>query len=167
MKSAKAPVKIPLTQGEFTIVDAEDYALLSKFHWQCWKGPWNNYAKGVVEGKNIPLHRFLLNPSRDKVVDHINGDGLDNRRSNLRIVTTSQNGMNRKLSKNNSSGYKGVCYNKQRGKWMAYIMFEKKQRTIGYFANSLEAAKAYNKEASRLFGEFAKLNDVRATSHGR
>ena len=91
-------------------------------------------------------------------VDHINQNKLDNRKSNLRLCSHSQNGINKYKQSNNSSGFKGVCFNKRRQKFMAFINKDKKRTYIGYFETAEEAGKAYDKKAKELFGEFACLN---------
>ena len=90
--------------------------------------------------------------------DHINGDGLDNRKQNLRICTHAENLRNRRLGKNNTSGYKGVSWHKLHKLWYAHISHNKKLMSLGYFKDKEEAAKAYDRKAIELFGEFAKLN---------
>ena len=95
-----------------------------------------------------------------KSIDHINGIKDDNRIINLRECTTQQNGMNRGPQKNNSSGYKGVGWSKKSSKWRAQIRFNNKSIYLGLFDDKKEAAKIYNKEAKKLFGEFVYLNEV-------
>jgi len=92
----------------------------------------------------------------DMQIDHINGNGLDNRIENLRLATNSQNSMNRRMQKNNSSGMRGVFWNQRRKAWMAYIKINKKQKIIGYFKTIHEACCAYESEAAILFGEFKR-----------
>ena len=104
---------------------------------------------------------FLENPDNKPSVDHINGDKTNNCVSNIRWVNHSENGMNtRKRSKNSSSIYKGVYWHKQHQKWGARIMIDRKQIHLGYFHDEKEAARAYNKRALELFGEYACLNDL-------
>lgn len=91
-------------------------------------------------------------------VDHINGDTLDNRRSNLRLCTVSGNNHNRMKSKNNTSGYKGVSWLKQNQKWRAYIKVNSKDKHLGCYLDKEDAARAYDKAAKEYFGEFARLN---------
>lgn len=103
------------------------------------------------------LHRTILNPSKEKVIDHIDHNGLNNRRSNLRICTQTQNVANQRKGKG-SSNFKGVYWNKREQKWRAGIGYKGKDFHLGYFKDELEAAKAYDKAAKDLWGEFAKLN---------
>ena len=108
------------------------------------------------------MHRKILGLKKGdgKIVDHINGNSLDNRKANLRICTQSQNMINRIKQKNNKSGYIGVCLYKGNSinKWRASIMQNKKQISIGYFDNKIDAAKARDTKALELYGEYATLN---------
>ena len=92
------------------------------------------------------------------VVDHINSDSLDNRRSNLRVCTVSQNNMNSAIGRNNKSGYKGVSWDKTNKKWRAGIKAKGKSVSLGSFNSKKDAARAYNEAAKKAYGEFAKLN---------
>jgi hypothetical protein len=157
--------EIQLTQGLFSLVDDDDYQKLSSYNWSanCLGGRY--YAVARLPGKKgvtVLLHRFLLSADSGAYIDHINGDTLDNRRSNLRACTNSQNSRNsRKLAtKKTSSKYKGVCLPKRSKKWLAYITVDRRRINLGSFTTEVEAAKAYNEAAVKLFGEFARLNDV-------
>lgn len=113
--------------------------------------------------KTISLHRFIMNPKKDMEVDHINGNGLDNRRINLRICTRSQNGKNRQLSKSNTSGYHGVTFTrdcKRTKPWLVNIRANGKIKYIGRYKDKKEAAFAYNEAAKKYHGEFATLNKL-------
>ena len=105
-----------------------------------------------------------MNPPLGMQVDHINGDRLDNRRENLRIVTNWQNQMNRGMTINNSSGYKGVRLRRS-GKWEAQIRVNKKAIFLGRFYDKLDAAHAYDDAAKKYFGEFARLNFPESSQH--
>lgn len=94
------------------------------------------------------------------MIDHINGNGLDNRRKNLRLVTKSQNMMNRGIQKNNTSGFMGVSFHKATGRWRAYIKKDKKQFYLGLFDNKKDAAIAYNEATKFYHGEYAYLNKI-------
>lgn len=107
------------------------------------------------------MHRYLMGDPTGLEVDHINLDTLDNRRSNLRVATRSQNAANRRRQSNNSSGYKGVSWNKERKKWHAYICVGRKHITLGRFNSIVQAARAYNDAALTFFGEYAKLNVIK------
>jgi hypothetical protein len=123
---------------------------------------WTNPKTGKVERKRrtttLALHRLIMNPPKGMMVDHINGDGLDNRRANLRVCTNAENGRNQRLSKNNKSGYKGVSWFKRDKKWRSKIKHEGKSRCIGLFDCPEKAARAYDAVAKELFGEYANLN---------
>lgn len=108
----------------------------------------------------IHMHRLILGlDSRDtRLCDHKNGNGLDNRRANLRIATTSQNLANRGKTRRNTSGYKGVMWFKRKRKWYARIRVSGKSVHLGYFDDPIDAAKAYDDAALKHFGEFAKTN---------
>ena len=155
--------KIPLTQGQFTIVDDEDYEPLMKFKWCAYKDRNTFYAcRNVRIGsgqRKLQMHRHLLGVDDPTIqIDHRNGDGLDNQRANLRKCTNAQNQMNQRLSRANTSGYKGVTWYKPLNSWCARIQINKKLIHIGYYANINDAAIAYNERAKVLFGEFAFLN---------
>jgi hypothetical protein len=154
--------QIPLTKGLFTIVDDLDYERVSKFKWCAQKigtkyyavrGAWSNRKTNAVF-----LHRFLTNAPPGILVDHVNGNGLDNRNTNLRLCTVRQNLQNRPAQLNNKSGFKGVSYSKDRNKWVAAICINGKQTALGRFNNKIDAAKAYDTAAKLHFGEFAFLN---------
>lgn len=148
--------RIPLTQGKFSIVDDEDFEEMSKFKW-CLSGD-KRYAAGWVGGRMTYMHRVLTGNDKTKKTDHINRNGLDNRRSNLRLVTNSQNSMNRNSGSNNTSGYKGVTWDKTHNKWKAYIRIDGRQKNLGFFSNKSDSVLAYDKAAKKYFGEFAKTN---------
>ena len=97
---------------------------------------------------------MIMNPPKNMAVDHINGNGLDNRRSNLRICTPSQNSLNRKPHRNSSSRYRGVSFNKKSGKYVAQIIFNRKNRYLGIYENEIDAAIAYENAARELHGDF-------------
>lgn len=138
--------------GKFAKVDEEDYEKVSAHGWSTSY----NYANCCKVGK---MHRFILGIVNPKIyVDHINGDVLDNRKSNLRIATNQENCFNTKSHKDSFSKYKGVTWFKRDSKWRTSICKDGKTRHIGYFQNEVDAAKAYDKKAKELFGEFAYLN---------
>ena len=160
-------VRIALLRGYFTIIDLADYELASRFKWtarvhQREDGLARNiYAiYRTHEGEIVSLHRFLLGvvAQPDILVDHKDGDGLNNRRSNLRVCQYHQNSANQRLAVNNTSGFKGVSWDKQSGKWKAYIGVKGKLYNLGRFADIRDAARTYNAAAIERFGEFANLN---------
>lgn len=154
---------IPLTQGKSTLVDDEDYEKLNKHKWYAHLENKIWYAVRDIkldDGKRtiIRLHREIVNVLSGKDVDHINHDGLDNRKCNLRICTRSQNISHQRKHKNNTSDFRGVYWYKKKQKWMAYITIERKRITIGYFDDKVEAGHIVDQFAIQLFGEFAMLN---------
>ena len=110
--------------------------------------------------RTIRLHRFILGPCAAPQIDHKNGDGLDNRRTNIRPCTVSQNRANIDRAKNNKAGFKGVHLHKRTGKWRAVIRLNKRSIHLGLFHDRAEAARAYNAAAAQYFGEFARLNII-------
>lgn len=157
--------EIPLTQGKVALVDAEDYEYSNQFKWYAMKHGNTYYAVRHIkkeDGKQtlICMHRVIMKTSKGMDTDHINGDGWDNRRDNLRICTRSQNKMNGNIHKDNTSGYKGVFWQKRDKKWMAQIQIDGKLKYLGLFITKEEAALAYNEAAKELFGEFARLNNI-------
>lgn len=153
--------------GEATLVDEADYEKASRYKWYLLKTPWANYAAGKIDNKTVYLHRFVTNPSKNKQVDHINGNGLDNRQSNLRICSSAQNSRNTKPRKN-SSGYKGVTRFVDTKTGILYWWVRVNKRTNG--SNNViyqklhkdlkEAAKDYNRMAIATYGQYARLNEV-------
>lgn len=146
-------------------IDAEDFTLVNQYHWSLTKSKKNNtfYVTTQKNNKRFSLHRLIMNFPKDKCVDHINHNGLDNRKENLRICTNKENKYNRLKPKNNTSGYKGVCFHKgkKRNKhWVAILAINKQKKYGGYFDNAKEAAIAYNKLALKHHGEFANLNVI-------
>ena len=135
------------------LIDIEDIDKVSKYKW-CLDG------KGYIYNTKVGrLHRLLMNPKDDEVIDHKNHNKFDNRRCNLRVCTKQQNSMNQsKQRRNTTSIYKGVCFNKQNRKWVVQIRINRKQKHIGYYESEEEAAIAYDKYAILHFGEFAKTN---------
>ena len=111
----------------------------------------------VCSGKDKLLHRILMNAPDDMEVDHINGDKLDNRKSNLRLCTNQQNNMNVGKKKNNTSGFKGVCFHKKRQKFQAQISIDGKKKHLGYFEKAKDAYKVYCKACVKHHGEFHHL----------
>ena len=152
--------KITLTQGFEAIVDDADYVYLSQFKWLAKNKKYaaRSPSRRCISRNFIYMHRVILGlvPSSGLFADHIDGNGLNNVRSNLRTATKSQNEYNRGKRAHNTSGFKGVC--KSLNKWRAGIKFKGKYTHLGNFSSPILAAKAYDKKAKILHGEFARVN---------
>ena len=154
---------IELTQDKFAIVDDDDYEYINQFYWHYYIGNNKNtgYAKKGLNGKSIRMHRLIMKvDNRNVIIDHINRNGLDNRKCNLRISTYSQNRANSANSKKSTSIYKGVHWHKAHKKWACSIRKDKKLYHLGYFKIEKDAANEYNKKALQFFGEFANINII-------
>ncbi len=159
------PNSIMLKTGETVLVDPEDYAYLSQFTWSRHRNNTNIYVRRCMKERRILMHTEILGtPSKGLETDHINGNGLDNRKANLRVCTRMQNQHNRSKTKKGkpSSKYKGVSFIKQHNKWRAAIAINKRIKHLGYFENEIDAAIAYNKAAVEYFKEYANINSLSA-----
>lgn len=147
-----------LVCGKYYLMDNCDYVdIYQKAKWSVQRG----YLVQHPQCGGQRFHRLVMNAQPGQSVDHKHGDKADNRRKSLRICTHSQNMHNRRvIAANNSSGFKGVSWNRQGGKWVAQICKDGKNRLIGRFACKIEAARAYNEAALTLHGEFARLNPL-------
>lgn len=152
--------EVPLTKGYVALVDEEDYALVSRFKWMLNGNPKKRACCYAVtsDDSRVAMHRMIIGARAGQVIDHANGDGLDNRRANLRPCTQQQNMRNRRISKNNQSGFKGVYRRAGERRFAAALTVDKKQITVGWYDTALEAGVAYDLAAKQLFGEFARLN---------
>lgn len=153
-------VQIPLTRGYVALIDAADMPLVGSVGWAAQPGRSTVYAYGRYGGRVASMHRVLLglNVGDGKHVDHINGDGLDNRRCNLRVCTNRENQHNRQHHRG-TSRYKGVSWHKSGRKWIAAIMpRDGNRKYLGLFQSEESAARAYDAAARELFGEFARCN---------
>lgn len=164
--------EIKLNLGKVALVDDEDLdRILTQYNkWMaintsndCWYAYTARRAGPRIEGKkiNFIMHREILGltPGDGKLVDHINGNGLDNRRANLRIATTHQNAQNTRRALG-GAGVRGVTWDRDRQKWMAQIKAGGRKYHLGRFDEKIAAALAYNEAARRYHGEFAVLNEI-------
>jgi hypothetical protein len=158
--------RIPLTQGKFAIVDPERYEELAKYKWFTARSEGGFYALRMVKAKGsrvkqkaVRMHRVILDVPQGKFIDHINHNGLDNRRANLRVATIQQNTWNKRKQRGNySSQYKGVTWLKREEKWQVRITCKGRSIFIGYFDDEKAAARAYDAKAGELFGDYAAMN---------
>ncbi len=152
------PRRIPLTKGKFTIVDAHDYPFFARYNWFVEGTQKNYYAVRKQNGKSIKMHRQITNAPDHLVVDHIDHNGLNNQRQNLRLCTFAQNCRNIRSTSPKTSIYKGVHWHKAHKKWAAQITCNKKTHHLGYFKKQFDAAIAYDSAAKKHHGVFAALN---------
>ncbi|NIA17326.1 MAG: hypothetical protein GWO86_03155 [Planctomycetes bacterium] len=158
--------RIRLTRGKSTIVDQDDFEKLKQYKWHVHPvqdNGQNQYAIRTVQRGNkrcrCAMHRVISQAPEGLFVDHINHNGLDNRRTNLRIVTAQQNSWNTRRGRGlGKSKYKGVTWDKDSQKWRASICIEKKPKYLGCFEDEKEAAMAYDRAAKKHRGEYAFLN---------
>src|SRR5258708_2933591 len=163
---------IELNNGYVTTIDVEDYARVSQFQWTAWISYRKDGSiRAVYALRSIQrpdgtwtqekLHRVILGINDPSIqVDHHDSDGLNNRRSNLRVCTNRQNTQNVRKPVTNTSGFKGVTWDKENEKWIAQLSVSGKHKNLGRFTDPKEAAAAYNAAALLHFGEFARLNDL-------
>jgi hypothetical protein len=169
--------KIPLTQNRFAKVDPEDYIWLSQFRWCCKTGKDTCYAIRHIQDhgrtkrihmhrhiqdhgrtKRIHMHRQIMDTPDNMICDHVNHDGLDNRKRNCRNCTIEQNNANRRSARGASSQYIGVSWCPRRKKWVSYIKHKGKARNLGLFDLETDAARAHDRAAWEIWGEYANLN---------
>jgi hypothetical protein len=150
---------ITLTQGKRTCVNDDVYARVGLFKWTLNRCRNNQYAYRKVNGRNVYLHREVLGVPGNLVIDHIDGNGLNNLRENLRGVGVAENCRGfKRARKHKSSKYLGVLWYGPRNKWVAYIKCDYKNKHLGYFVQEMDAARARDGAAKRLFGKHATLN---------
>src|SRR3990167_624881 len=155
--------EIPLTKGYYAIVDASDYEKVNAFKWYAAERRTGTGRLTVYAGRGhgcILMHRFILGDSAAEI-DHKNGDGLDNRRSNIRPASRTQNNANMKKRLGAASRFKGVSFHPGTGKWRAGIWSSGTRKHLGLFVREWDAAVAYNHAALETFGEFAKINKLK------
>ena len=157
--------RLPLTNGYETIIDTADLHLVEGANWHAEvKLRRDGSIRTVYARRNMPaliegriltaLHRIIMLPPSGMLVDHVNGDGLDNRRCNLRLATPAENNQNRRLSLSNTSGYKGVCFDKHKGKWRALIAANGRKVHLGHYTSAAEAAEAYETASICFHGAY-------------
>lgn len=160
-------VDVPLTKGYVAIIDQADVELVSRHTWHASISCGNcvcartNITVATRKRAHISMHRLIgaaMGFDQSLEVDHIDGDRLNNRRSNLRPATNAQNVKNVGPRKTNRSGYKGVCWHKKSGAWAAQINVGGRRRHLGLFANKESAARVYDAWAREAHAEFARLN---------
>ena len=156
--------EILLSQGLCAIVDDDEYEkLMGYYKWYACKNRHLVYAKCNTSSTagnrtTLKMHRIIMNAMPGQVVDHINGNGLDNRKCNLRIVDDQKNAANRRCHAGSSSKYKGVAWHIIRRKWQVNICVNGKNIYLGLHENEVDAALTYDMAAMKYFGEFARLN---------
>lgn len=150
----KIPLRGEKGKGLYALVDADDFNMVSNYKWSLRAGYVAAYIPG--SGKHMSLHRMIMNPPRDMVMDHINFDKLDNRKCNLRVCTRSNNSIHRKPY--GSKRFKGIHFDKTRKKWNVSLRCRNSFVWIGRFNDPMSAARAYDEKAKQLHGEFAYLN---------
>jgi hypothetical protein len=156
--------RINLGEGEWTKVDEKDYYKYGKYKWVGCVCEKRLYAarlqREMIYGrlKGVFLHREIMNAPKGVLIDHENRDKLDNRSTNLRPATHSQNSCNRPKRANTSSRYLGVTLDRRCGRWEAQIVYQRKRIRLGRFDNEIDAARAYDEAAKKYHGQFAQLN---------
>jgi hypothetical protein len=160
--SSTDTVEIPVRNSRPMIVDATDAEMVSRHKWRLDKDAYAMTTVSLPDGKRTTLysHRLILSAAPGQECDHINGDKLDNRSSNLRFATRRENTCNRRKQKSNTSGYIGVHWNKECRKWRAGICANGKKIHLGYFTDPADAATVYNFAAEQYHGEFAVFNEA-------
>lgn len=149
-------MKIPLTRGQYAVIDDEDCLTVLWHNWHAVKTSSGWYARSWINGKEVHLHRFLMQCKKGVIIDHRDGNGLNCQRNNIRVATRQQNIWNSRKRKNSNSRYKGVW--KSLKKWRAYLKDGKRRINLGTFTTQEQAAMAYDRAAKKVCGEFARLN---------
>lgn len=152
---------VPLTQGYEAVIDAQDVPLVQGYNWIAFKGRRSIYAARTQIIGGIKhcffMHRVILGAPKGDLADHIDGNGINNTRKNLRIASPAQNNWNARVRVDNTTGFKGVTYRKKSGRWQARIMVSGKNRCLGSFATAELAHEAYRKASAELHGEFGRV----------
>jgi hypothetical protein len=154
-------VNIPLTRGFVAIVDDEDAERMASRKWSVKFGKRTQYAQtnaNTVPNTTLRMHRLIMDAALGQHVDHIDGNGLNNTRANLRFCTNAENSMNRRKRLGVTSQYKGVSWYSKKEIWGADIWIDGRTKNLGTYVLETDAARAYDAAARWLFGEFAQLN---------
>ena len=152
--------RISLSRGKFALVDNINYEYLNQWKWYYNNGYAARDQRNLITKKDtrIYMHRIIMKAKKSENIDHVNHNGIDNQKRNLRKSTHEQNMHNMKSNKNSTSQYKGVCWAKNNKKWKVQINYNNKHIYLGYYTNEKVAAKVYDKAAIKLHKEFAYLN---------
>lgn len=154
-------MEIKIHNNTTCIIDKEDFSRVSKHKWYLddWGYARRNkkFKDGTADSDPLRMHRFVLKTKSKLVVDHMNGNKLDNRKTNLRLCTVAQNNFGRGIKKDNTSGCKGVHFNKPTGKWMARISAYGKRKYLGLFKTKELAYSAYKEVSKELHGDFSNI----------
>lgn len=146
---------------KYAFIDDGDFASVSQIkNWHISKERNNFYAVATVNGKSIRMHRLIMRPRNDQMVDHKDHNGLNNRRRNLRLCTNAENIRNQRLHKRSSTGYRGVTFHIHRNTFNSAITVDRKTIHLGCFRDARTAAIVYNDAASKYHKEFAVLNKI-------
>lgn len=159
----KAMKTIQLTKGKVALVDDANFEWLNRWPWHCSHYGYAARRMTIAEDptrRMVWMHRLIDSTPEGMMTDHINQDKLDNRRSNLRSCTKQTNAVNSKTRADNTSGYRGVTWDKIRRKWVAQLHVMGKSMNLGGYSDKKQAALAYNQAALNQYGEFANLNEV-------
>lgn len=153
---------VPLSRGQVAVIDASDVSLIAGRKWHAQRGPHTWYAAAnetAPDGKRtlVRMHRLIIGAAPDVVVDHIDSNGLNCRRHNLRVATHAENMRNRRIGVNNTSGFKGVHWHRRKGQWMAQIRVDTRNVYLGMFTDPVEAHRAYCHAAVKYHGDFASF----------
>lgn len=152
-------IKIELANHGCAVIDEEDYSIVSKLKWRAVFNGFTWYAISTYHKKTVYMHRLIMKEAETCVhIDHINSNGLDNRKENLRSCNGSQNNMNRKKSMIATSIYKGVYWDRSAGRWVARVKINRKPVYERSFTREIDAAIAYDSTAKAIFGEYARTN---------
>lgn len=140
------------------LFDKEDFDKINKLHWIVNTNGYATANSRSGKHDSIYLHKYIMNANSNETVDHINGDPFDNRKSNLRVVTTQQNAMNHAIHSNNTSGVSGVNYDTTHNKWVARIGYKMKRISLGYFDSFEDAVSARKVAEEKYYGEYSRNN---------